>query len=387
MRIRKRLFALLLSLACMLSLTACAGQGDASKAGSGSDLEEQQEDITKSLENVIETTGFKGIVLVTRGDETLLLKSNGYADKARTLPLDENTPFCLADNTKQFTAAAVMRLLHQDKIRITDNLSKYFPDCPYADQVNIHQLLCMRSGIPDYLTETDKDGSWSLLSDDRLPVSVSESAGAAKNKETIESYILSRELRFKAGTKAEYSNSNYFLLARIIEIASGKTFEEYVRENVLSPLEMTRTGFVEDMKDQLPESLVTDTGEEYVYWPGVGFGCENMVSTLHDLKLWEESFWNYRLFTKDIITDMIYNNSDKKDAFSYGYGLMPDDEYGEAFFHSGKAASFASMLYVNRADHTGFILLTNRPETDIKVVGSGLVNNLSPGIEIAEESP
>lgn len=383
----KRLTAILLALTCGLSLIGCAGQ-DGNSNTESSDIaasqEQELQDMKNSLSDVISNSGFKGITFVSRNDETLLLKSTGFSDEERTEQLDENTAFCLADNTKQFTAAAVMWMLHREKVSIADKLSKFFPDCAYGDRVSIHQLMCMRSGIPDYLTTTDKNGTHSLLPSDQLPVSVSEKAGAEKNKKAIQDYILSRELSFRPGTKAEYSNSNYFLLARIIEIVSGKTFEEYVQQYVFDPLEMKQTGFTETYDGTLACTVMKDTGQEYVYYPGVGFGSMNLVSTLHDLRLWAASFRTYLVLTKDDIADMVYNNSDKSDAFSYGYGLMLD-QYEEAFFHTGTAASFASMLYVRKTENTCFILLTNHPDTNIELVGTRLANVLFPGAETLDE--
>lgn len=372
----KKLFSL--SLACLLavSATACAQQDQTPTESSLSGDVSQtvpEDNTAKELQKVLEDSEFKGIAYITKNGKVLLSKSTGTSDKTGKNAVNENTLFRIASNSKQFTAAAIMLLVQEGKLSVSKKISTYFPSCSYGSKVTIHQLLCMRSGIPDYIT----------LKDGKLPFAATQNASAAENKKAIEEYILSRELSFKPGVEMEYSNSNYFLLARIVEIVSGMSYEDYLTEKFFKPLQMTQTGFADTFSGELAEEMAVNRQQAYLLYPGMSFGAGSIISNVHDLNLWLNSLTDYPILSKEVVTDMAYSNSNPGDALQYGYGLMIDAS-GNAFFHTGTLSAYSSMLYVNQVTNTKMILLSNYPGKEIEAVGTGLINYLPLDFEASE---
>lgn len=382
MSIKKRLAAALLAAVCALSFTACSGQSDdknnknESKSSTLSDDESSDSrSVSEKLSDVLKEYNFSGCAYISKGGQELLSTGRGYADAKGTKEIDQNTVFYIGDISKSFTAGAVMLLIEQGKLSITDRLEKFFPDCAYGKNVILHQLLCMRSGIKDYLGYTDKDGTYHFYTSDELPVSISEKAGADENKKAIEKFILESELSFEPDSKTENSNSNYFLLARIVEKVSGMSFEDFVSKNFLEPLKMTRTGFSDSFSGETAEDLKSDESMKHLFRSGATFGCADMVSCASDLVLWEGSLIEGTILSKETVADMYYEHSKNPNGTYYGYGLMTDGT-GSVFFYSGGISSFSSMIYADTFTDTRMVLLSNDPDVSIASVGTGLVKTL-----------
>jgi CubicO group peptidase (beta-lactamase class C family) len=207
------------------------------------------------------------------------LKTFGYRDVAKKLPVDAGTRFEIGSVTKQFTAAAILQLQEQGKLSIDDRLAKYLPSFPHANEVTLRQLLNQISGLPDY---TD------------LPDIATAMSTTADATDKIVAYA-NKPLNFPPGTKWQYSNTNYWVLGKVVATVSGMSYEDYVREHVFKPAGMTHSGFVSD------ESTMDDFAIPYWHgpkndgpaqpaptmfesWPG---GAGAIVSTIGDLAAWD----------------------------------------------------------------------------------------------------
>jgi CubicO group peptidase (beta-lactamase class C family) len=171
----------------------------------------------------LEHFGFAGGALAVRGNDVLLSKSYGLADRARRIPLTTDSVYNLGSITKQFTAAAILTLEMQGKLAVTDLASKYLDGVP-ADKavITLHHLLTHSSGLESDFSPTDYD-----------PVGREEYVRRA----------LQSKLLFKPGEGYEYSNAGYSLLAAIVERVSGQAYETYLTERVLKPAGMRETGY------------------------------------------------------------------------------------------------------------------------------------------------
>ena len=136
------------------------------------------------------------------------------------------TIFRIGSITKQFTAAAILKLEERGKLDVNDKLSKYIPDFPRGDEVALHHLLTHTSGIPNY---TEKPGFMLLVTN---PIAIEDLIKSFKND----------PYDFDPGTKWIYDNSGYVLLGYIVEKVSGETYEAFLRENFFQSLGMTNTG-------------------------------------------------------------------------------------------------------------------------------------------------
>lgn len=156
-----------------------------------------------------EKFGYNGIVLAARNGKVILKKAYGYADRENGIPLTTATRFPIASEEKIFTAAAILKLEEQGKLKVSNSIAEYFDNVPEDKRaITIHHLLTHSAGLPTY---TGADGE--LLSRDELV------------KRTM-----SAKLPSAPGEKYFYSNPSYSLLAVIVEKASGKTFDEFVQK-------------------------------------------------------------------------------------------------------------------------------------------------------------
>lgn len=220
----------------------------------------------------LETKGFSGVVRIDRDGATILEKGYGLANRAERRPFDPSTIVQIGSNTKDFTLVALLQLQARRRLDMRDSLAKYFPAAP-ADKRNITlaQLANHRAGFPIG------------LGGDFEPLSREQFLDAA----------FKRPLSFTPGTREQYSNTGYSLLAAVIEKVSGTTYDEYLRDNILEPLGLKNTGFLlpnfdpkrlahgyrndEDQGTMLSKPHATDGP----YWNLRGNG--GMLSTLDDM--------------------------------------------------------------------------------------------------------
>jgi CubicO group peptidase (beta-lactamase class C family) len=166
---------------------------------------------------------FSGVVLVARGGRPVLEAGYGLADREAKRPFSPDTVVSLGSITKQFTAAAVLKLEAQGKLAVGDPVTKFFKGVP-ADKagITLHHLLTHSAGLESDFGEGDFE-----------PVS----------REEIIRRALASKLRSRPGERYHYSNAGYSLLAAVVELVSGQGYETYLRDNLFKPAGMTRTGY------------------------------------------------------------------------------------------------------------------------------------------------
>ena len=164
-----------------------------------------------------------------------------------------------------------------------------------------------------------------------------------------------------------YSNTNYFLLAEVIEKVSGESYEDYINEKIISPLGMNSTGFGDtwNKTDLTVASGMGETKYAFVTYPAAAYGSGDMMSTAKDLTIWANEFINgkNKVLSDSIITKMTANYENA----GYGYGVMLDENHG-IVHHAGNLPPFTTYLSVDR--ETGFVLvlLDNAEDTSEKDV-------------------
>jgi len=263
------------------------------------------------------SNGYSGSVLVALDGEILLAKGYGRADRDLNIPNKPNTVFNIGSVTKQFTAAAILKLADNNKLHTSDRLLKYFPDAPVDKQdITIHHLLTHTSGI------SPQTGGFRY--------------DAAGKEQFLQEFFQS-ELMYLPGTKHTYANANYIVLAAVIEIASGQDYESYLRENLWIPFQMEHTGY----KNQNFEPGLLAHGYFYNYidgkwqdwgttgdhlpsgndhWYSIGKG--DLLSTVEDLYKWHVALEQNRVLrrkTKQLMERAYVPENDESSSF-YGYG-------------------------------------------------------------------
>lgn len=285
--------------------------------------------------------GFAGTVLVSRGQEILLHKGYGSANRALALSNTTQTVFPIGSIAKQFTAAALLRLEMQGQLSTEDRIGKYIPELAAAkSSITIHHLLTHTSG----LVEDAEVAGFVVSTRDNL-------VEAAKNS----------PLRFAPGEGFGYSNLGYNLLAAIVEKVAGQTFESFLEEHLFAPARMAQTGFRgAEWNDSLLArgySGAFGSGEaSEVHLPPVAswynLGAGAILSTVEDLYKWHLVLDGDALLTeaakKKLFTPV-------RNSYAYGWYVVHTARGTVSIQHSGDEHGFQS--FVNRLPDDDVVVL------------------------------
>jgi len=285
--------------------------------------------IADFVQNLHKKYGFNGNMLVAKDGKILYEKAIGWADYLHRDSLKINSEFELASVTKTFTGVAIMQLIEKGKLSLKDDVKKFYPNFPY-DGINIKLLLTHRSGMMNYVYFTD--GIWK---DKKKPMS---------NVDVMNLIAEHKPARYAApDTRFHYNNSNFMVLAAIIEKVTGKKYSDYMMENIFKPAGMKNTHvYSTTVYPKIPVDVV---GHDRTWRYSVvqnfldgPVGDKGIYSTLHDLVLYDHALRNGRLLTKASL-DSAYTGHNKaiNGHFNYGYGWrIFDGENGrKVVYHTG----------------------------------------------------
>lgn len=185
-----------------------------------------EQQITDYLQPLLETNNFSGVILVAKGDRVLSQKGFGYASIEHQVANGPATVFQIASVSKPFTAAAIMLLNEQGKLDLKAPLAAILPDYPNGEKLTVHHLLTHTSGIPNI---NDFPEYEAIQLQPQTPAKLA-------------TYFRDKPLEFEPGSKYSYSNSNYNLLALVIEKVSGTDYGSFVRSAISDKLQLRQTG-------------------------------------------------------------------------------------------------------------------------------------------------
>jgi len=306
------------------------------------------------FENSLVNRGFNGQILIAKNGTVVYEKAVGFADFRTKDSLNSNTPMHIASVSKTFTGMAILHLMEQGRLNLDDTLGKYFPSFPY-EGVTVKMLLNHRSGLPNYLD---------YLSELKANDTCYSNQDVLNSLYTLKPAPLSRpDKRFK------YCNTNFVLLAMIVEKISGETFPAYMKKEFFSPLQMTNT-FVYASQDTLsPTPSFEWTGR---YWSPDPFDCtygdKNVYTTVEDLLKWDQALSGGQLFKKETL-DSAYTpySNEKRSIHNYGLGwrmmIFPN---GKKFvYHNGRWHG-SNAVFVRFADENAtMIIIGNKYNSNI----------------------
>jgi CubicO group peptidase (beta-lactamase class C family) len=278
-----------------------------------------------------------GVVQLTREGQTIYLKAFGMADLEHNTKVTTETIFEAGSVSKQFTAAAVLLLIEQGKIKFTDNILIYFPDFPaYGKDITIDNLLHHTSGLRDWGSVAEI-GGWPRGTRVYTPAHVKQ--------------IIWRQstTNFKPGTAYSYSNSNYSMLTFLVEKVSGQSFQSFTSENLFKPLGMLNTGWRDNYRKIIPGRAVAYSRNLNIYVLNMPFentfGHGGLLTTSEDL-----SKWNYRwktaslgLKTNQLQKEKGILNNAVSIAYARGVSVNTSNGF-EEISHSGSTAGYRSWL-------------------------------------------
>jgi CubicO group peptidase (beta-lactamase class C family) len=315
--------------------------------------------LTDTLFHAVATNHGPGVaVLVEQNGKVLFEQGYGLADVPHHLAITPQTKFRIGSVTKQFTAAAILKLEEEGKLSVADKLSKYFPDFPRGDEVTLHQLLTHTSGIHNY---SAKPG-------------FSDQATNSSAPEAIIASFKNDPYDFDPGTAWEYDNSGYFLLGRIIEKVSGEPYGDWLRREFFKPLRMSSTGGQPSGPILKHEALGYGFGNgQYTNAPNWDLswllGAGDLYSTVEDLGRWNEGVFGNQVLgvasLKAAWTPVRIGEDQEASADTgYGYGWAISRFRGSLeISHSGGIPGFSSFLMrLPRENFTVVILANSEPE-------------------------
>jgi len=309
-------------------------------------------------------------VLVVRNGKPVFRRGYGVTDLRTLHPIDAQTNFRLASFTKQFTAMCIMLLVHDGKLRYDDHLTGIFPEFPaYGKSITVRNLLNHTSGLRDYedilmkqYPNTPEDKIPQILDAGVLKLLEQQSAGD-----------------FPAGSKWEYSNSGYAVLAMIVEKVSGKPFGEFLHERIFAPLKMNDTLAFEKGKNEVPRRAYGHTREKNVWRQtdqsptSAVLGDGGIYSSIDDLAKWDRALREHGLLSesemKPALTPVQLAAGPAKfpdgSPVSYGFGWFLAPYRGHArMSHDGETVGFRTTIQRFPDDNLSIIVLANRSDVN-----------------------
>jgi CubicO group peptidase (beta-lactamase class C family) len=305
-------------------------------------------------------------VLVEDDGRQVLGKGYGFADREQGVAAGLDTSYAVASITKQFTAAAVLKLAEQGRLSLDDPLSRFMPELgPRAEAIRVHHLLSHTSGLPQY-AHFGQRGS---------PAGVHAEAPTA---------LRVRAVRFPAGEKWDYNNAGFYVLGHVIEKASGQAFADYLRGAIVEPAGLTATGYCEG------GGAVPNRAQDYeagrrgaaptAYWEHAGFfAAGGLCASAADLLRWEHALDEGRVLSAASVARM-RAPSLLADGYPVDYGLgtrMGDLRGHRKLGHTGGGKSNRSVLAHYPADGLTVIVLMNTERIGAKLVATDIEARLA----------
>jgi len=291
-------------------------------------------------------------VIITKKDSIFYNGNFWLADLDKKTPITENTIFDIASISKQFTGMAIALLEEKGKINMNDKIIKYLPDLSEAmSDITLYQLVHHTSGIRDWPTLFALKG-WQP----EEPLTLDDIYEILKKQES---------LNFTPGTEFLYSNSNYNLLAKIVETVTDTTFESWIHDNIFAPIGMDNTYFVRNKNSE--ETVIAYSyvynGKDYLSFSNnlSAFGSSSLMSSTADMLKWLTNF-NSKILGGDDAFNKITpkGNLNNSKTIDYGYGLYITEIKGKkAYYHDGAWGGYRSGIVYFPEESVGVVILSN----------------------------
>ena len=293
------------------------------------------------------------IVGIVRNDSLIFSKGYGIANLEYGIPISTKTVFYIASVSKQFTGFGIALLVRQGKIKLEEDIRVYLPWlADFGKKITINNLLNHTSGIRDYLN---------MISISGLGIE-----GIVTNELALHILKKQRSLGFDPGERFSYSNSNYILLAEIIEVVSGKSISDFADSAIFKPLSMTNTRFQDDPSELIENrafSYWTSDSKTYtnafqnVYTVGDG----GIFTTVEDMSKWIMNFYQPKVGDwKDIEQLTKQGKLNNGRQLSYASGITISENRGwKVYSHGGSLHGYTSLVSIYPDLKMGFIVFAN----------------------------
>jgi CubicO group peptidase (beta-lactamase class C family) len=341
----------------------------------------EQQEIRNFIDSLIVADNFNGNVLAASDNEIMYKKSVGLADVDTQRPLNDSSVFLLCSISKQFTAMGIMMLKERAQLRYDDNIRHYLPELPY-ENITVRHLLTHTSGLPKY---------------EEFLVKRMAAHTVATNRDII---IMFQEMHppllFPPGSKWEYSDTGYELLATIIERISGKSYGDFLKENIFYPLKMNNTfncitrraekllipnhalPFV--FSDSLNKYIAPDSLPQHrlvILLDGTQ-GAGSINSTVDDMYTWDRTLRSDKLVTKSSLDEafspVVLQNGQ---TFDYGFGwFLIHLPAGKAVMHPGGWPGYKTFI-IRSVEQDRVVIVLSNNESDAQRMATRIFEKMS----------
>ncbi|WP_018615836.1 serine hydrolase domain-containing protein [Segetibacter koreensis] len=353
--------SLLFFIAFIAALSACK-QKDISKISSPNSNKEfsyrkltpdEKETYKAAVEHMYDSIllkhAFNGSILVAKNGEVLLEDYHGYSDPVTKEAISPSTTFHLASVSKTFTGMAIMKLWEENKLKLDDSLQVFFPEFPYTG-ITVRMLLSHRSGLPNYVYFMSQDPTW------RRKI--------ATNNDMLQFMIEKKPALYGYPNRGfHYCNTNFALLALIVEKVSGQPFPEYMKNTIFTPLGMTHT-FVFSKADSANYHPSFQPNNRPFPLESIDciYGDKNVYSTVRDMYLWDQAIYNNRVVSHATYEEATKPYSlERPSIHNYGLGwrlmMLPNTKivYHNGWWHGNNT------VFTRLVDDTAtIIILSNK---------------------------
>jgi CubicO group peptidase (beta-lactamase class C family) len=322
--------------------------------------------------------GGYAIALINKG-KVDFKKAWGYASSELEVPFTSSTVFDFASVAKQFTGFGIASLVESGALSLDDDIRKYLPWIPdFGELITIRHLLYHTSGIRDWVGLVKLSGRYKndVITDDFL----------------MEMVQYQQDLNFSPGERFQYSNTGYFLLARILSQVTGQSFRAWTHEHIFRPLEMKHTHFSDDYAEIIAgraSSYKRLTGISYGRSPSnlSSYGSSSLFSTLDDMVRWIMNFHERKIGSEEVWEMMLTKGTLRNgEEVNYGFGLSFGESHGfDSYGHGGSWGGCVCSLSWFPDPQFGLLFISNRDPSGVYLEGD--IQHLYLHKELAGEKP
>lgn len=304
-----------------------------------------------TVENLLTGIDFQGYAIVTKNENDLIRQGFGLANESTAMPQDDNLAYRIGSVSKTLTAAGIVQLKRDGLINnFNQTLDEFDPEFPNGNQITIAQLLSHQSGIPDYqfiVVEAYEQGE-TLDEEDIYAV--------------IKELISENGFDFTPGLGKQYSNSNFFIAALLIQEASQMSYHDYIQQKIDNPLAMSNTYKGTNVVDINTHAQGYLNGSANSTYPmTIAFGAGDFSSTPKDMEIWVNAVknnWFSEAEKTEIFTQNVPNG-----YTDFGLGWFTTQEGNTTmYWHGGDINGYWSMIgFIPEYDAT-IVLLSNQQD-------------------------
>jgi CubicO group peptidase (beta-lactamase class C family) len=335
---------------------------------SPTDYKRYHDMVADFVEKNLSSRYFNGGILVAKNGVPVYERYTGFSNLRTKDSMTAETPMQVASTGKTLTAAAILKLVQEGRIGLDDPLEKFFPNFPYQG-VTVKMLLNHRSGLPNYLYYFEQN-KWKRNQ-------------PATNQDVLSTlYQWRPPITSLIGKHYHYCNTNYVVLASIIEKVSGVPYPQYMKDNFFTPLGMTNT-FVKTQADSA-NVVYSYKANGGIWMPDFSdgpYGDKNIYSTCRDLLKWDQALYDGRVIRQDLLDSAFKPYSfEKPGVKNYGLGwhllMLPNNK--KVIYHNGKWHGFTSAFARLTDEHVTIIMTSNKYNMGVYSMSKKMYNLFGP---------